>query len=151
LIKNEVLTKELKVLLEETFLKHHGMYTNKGTSMFETLDSINAVAASKVFGKDRETIAGHVFHLKFYLIVAQEYLKKTRTGHADWDSSWKVKSVSEAEWTNLKNELRREYDQLIVFIDSITDWNAEDHIVGMLGILAHNAFHLGAIRELNSI
>jgi len=94
------IAQDLKVLLEETFLKHHGMFTNRGTSLFETLANIDAKDASVHHGKD-ETIAGHVFHMTFYL-------------------------------------------------DAVTDWDEEGLVLGLLGILAHNAFHLGALRELNS-
>jgi len=151
MLRSEIFSQELKVLIEETFAKHHGMFTNRGTSMFETLDTISAERASVLHGKDQETIAGHVFHLKFYIVVAQEYMRKTRTGHTDWDQSWVVKWVTEEEWKNLKNELQTEYQSLMSFIDSVEDWNEEDYVSGMLGILAHNAFHLGAIRELNSM
>ena len=59
---NELIKTEFKNLIEETFSPHHGIYTNKGTSLFETLEHISAVKASIVRGQDKETIAGHVFH-----------------------------------------------------------------------------------------
>ena len=148
---DQIVKAELLKILEETFSKHHGIYTNRNTSLFETLEAISAEAASVEHGAERETIAGHVFHVKFYLIVAQEYITNVRTGKTDWDLSWVVKGVTETQWAELKDQLRVEYRNLVSFIEGIEDWEKEDYFVGILGIVAHNAFHLGAIRELNSV
>ena len=148
---DRIIRTEFKNIVEETFSVHHGMFTNRGTSLFETLENISAERASVVRGPDKETIAGHVFHLKFYIIVAQEYITNTRTGHTDWDQSWVVKKVTDEEWKELKDELHAEYSKLMEVIDSVEDWGQGEYFSGILGIIAHNAFHLAAIRELNSI
>jgi hypothetical protein len=142
---------EFKNVVEETFSIHHGMYTNRGTSLFETLATISSEKASQVRGQDQETIAGHVFHLKFYLIVTQEYMTGQRTGHTDWDQSWVVKDVTADQWNALKDELYAEYRKLMAFIDGVEDWGQGDYFSGLVGIVAHNAFHLAAIRELNTL
>jgi hypothetical protein len=151
MITDKNLTRALQLLLEETFVKHHGMFTNKGTSLFETLEAISAEEASVVRGRDAETIAGHVYHATFYLVVVQNYLRNINRDHADWDQSWVVKAVTDTQWTQLKADLRAEYDRVMAYLDEVDDWGQEDLLEGVLGILAHNAFHLGAIRELSSI
>ena len=142
---------ELKRLLEETFERHHGMFTNKGTSLLETLDKVSAEQASVPHGIEKETVAGHVFHMCFYLDVAMGSLRKTQTGDTDWDQSWVVKGVDAESWEHLKTDLRKGYHNVMGFIDAVEDWDEEDLWGRLLGILAHNAFHLGAIRELLSV
>jgi hypothetical protein len=45
-ISQESFSKELFSVLEETFETHHGIYLDKGTSLFETLSQIGADEAS---------------------------------------------------------------------------------------------------------
>jgi hypothetical protein len=144
------LATELRTLLEETFETHHGMFTNRGTSLFETLEQVSAQEASLSHGKEAETVAGHVFHMSFYLTVAMGFLRKTHEGDTDWDKSWVVKGVDAEAWERLKGDLRGKYHDVMAFLDAVDDWDDGDTLGGLLGILAHNAFHLGAIRELLS-
>lgn len=85
---------EIKNILEETFVVHHGAYTDKGTSLSETLDQISFEKASELFLGFNETIAGHVFHSKFYIRVLIEYITDIRSGKTDWDESWVITKVS---------------------------------------------------------
>jgi len=147
-VRADRLTDGLKLILEETFLRHRGMFTNRGTSLFETLATVDAAEASRPHGPEGETVAGHVFHMKFYLEVARDSLVHPDRPPADWSQSWVVRSVTEPEWAALKRALRDEYETLVAFVDGVADWTGPDHVVGLLGILAHNAFHLGAVREL---
>lgn len=43
----DLFTSELFPLVEETFERIHGIYLDKGTSLFETLDTITAEEASR--------------------------------------------------------------------------------------------------------
>ena len=73
---NELIIAEFKQVLEETFKIHHGIYTNRNTSLLETINKISAEKGSIEHGVDRETIAAHIYHLKFYIVVVQEYILK---------------------------------------------------------------------------
>ena len=88
--KDKMITKEILDLFEETFEKVHGFYLDKKTSLFETIDKITAEEASRKQDKIKETIAGHLYHIKFYIIVCQEYITDKRTGKTDWNESWKI-------------------------------------------------------------
>lgn len=143
-----MVTKEIRNLLEETFVLHHGAYTDKGTSLSETLAAIDDRRASLAVPGHKETIAGHVFHTKYYVRVLIEYMKGIRSGKTNWDESWVVTTVDAGGWERLKSDLLAAYGELMVFVDAEADWQNEDHFGGVLATLAHCAYHLGAIRQL---
>jgi hypothetical protein len=142
---------ELLAIQEETFEKHHGAYTDKGTSLFETLAGIDHGLASRMLPGLRESTAGHVYHAKFYIIVLQEYMTGDRTGKTDWSESWRLSMVDEKAWAELRKDLEAEYRKLMGFVTAKADWGNGDHVGGALAILAHCAYHLGAIRQLMAI
>ncbi len=49
-IDSKIFFTEVSRLLDETFENHHGIYLDKGTSLFETLDGIRADEASRPVG-----------------------------------------------------------------------------------------------------
>jgi hypothetical protein len=147
----DMLRSELLAILEETFALHHGAYTDKGTSFFETLAGIDHRLASRILPELKESIAGHVFHVRFYLVVLQEYMTGVRTGKTDWGESWALSSVDEEAWADLRKALESEYKKLVDFISKRADWENADHLGGALAILAHCAYHLGAIRQMKDI
>ncbi|HTK70691.1 MAG TPA: hypothetical protein VL857_12915, partial [Candidatus Eisenbacteria bacterium] len=63
----EQIRASLLTLLDETFEKGAVAYLDRGGSLFETLESINAEAASRAVSPARGSIASHVGHLAFYL------------------------------------------------------------------------------------
>jgi len=140
--------KEIRTLLEETFVLHHGAYTDKGTSLSETLAGIDSGRASRVVSGHPQTIAGHVFHTTFYIRVLLEYMQDLRTGKTNWDESWVITTVDPGEWEKLKVDLLTAYRELLAFVDAVAQWENEDHFGGVLATLAHCAYHLGAIRQL---
>jgi hypothetical protein len=150
-VSADLIRKEILVLIEETFVSHHGIYTDRGTSLFETLEEIDYSLASRKHAGIDETIAGHVFHLKYYLIVLQEYMSGKRTGSTDWSESWVIRDVDEKQWQDLKAALGMEYENLVGFMNKSENWSSEDFFEGALGILAHSAYHLGAIRQLKDV
>jgi hypothetical protein len=70
-----------------------------------------------------------------------------RTEKVDWSESWRVKTVGEDEWDALKENVRKEYQATIEFFQKIENWD-EDAISGAMSIVAHTAYHLGAIRQI---
>lgn len=143
-----MIREELLHLLEETFESHHGIYTDKGTSFFETLQGVDHRQASRPYPGMPETIAGHVFHTRFYIVVLKEYITGARTGKTDWRQSWTVQSVTPGEWEALKTEFDTEYRNLLRFLREDFRWDEADHFGGLLAIAAHCAYHLGAVRQL---
>ena len=65
---SEDFRKNLLHLMEETFeSKHHGIYLDKGTSLFETLETVSATEASIPVGNKCASLAAQVAHTTFYI------------------------------------------------------------------------------------
>ncbi|HWK80892.1 MAG TPA: DinB family protein [Thermomicrobiales bacterium] len=120
-------------------------FTDKGTSLFETLDGIDAATASRRFSERASNIAAQVNHIRFYLDVLMEGL---RSGWkpADWPGSWEVDAVSDAEWQELVDRLKASYAEVRTFAETNPAWNG-DYVGGGIAIVAHTAYHLGEIRS----
>ena len=147
----EIFTNEILDLLDETFEQHHGIYLDKGASLFQTLNSISAQQASRAASANTATIAAHVRHVSFYLNVLNDYIKGKEAGKVDWKDIWRTTStVTPDEWEGLKRELKRSYHLVIDTLEDIEDWG-EKGIGGALAILSHSAYHLGAIRQAAAV
>src|SRR5512139_376386 len=94
-IIQERFTKEFFDILDETFVTHHGIFLDKNTSLFETLETINAAEASQPVGGKCATLAAQVAHVNFYLEVLERYLLTKDAGKVDWGEIWRtVKEVT---------------------------------------------------------
>lgn len=140
----------LLFVLDETFDTVHGAYLDRGTSLFETLDTISADEASRKIGPSCSCIAAHVNHVIFYFDVVFQYMAGENPGPQDWDVSWRLTSVTDAEWDELKTQLRSRQQQLVQLINSREDFD-EDAIGGAFAVVAHTAYHLGEIRQATCI
>ena len=69
-----------------------------------------------------------------------------REQRLDWPSSWRPQQVGDREWDELKGRVRREYDALIETLDSLETWS-DQQVGDSMAIVAHTAYHLGAIRH----
>ncbi|HET6891715.1 MAG TPA: hypothetical protein VFH31_11480 [Pyrinomonadaceae bacterium] len=121
-------------------------FLNKGTGLFQTLNEITAQAASAQTRPGGSTIAAHTEHLRFYVMVHYELLRGS-TEKIDWAQSWRVRHVTSAEWDQLRRELRRAYKTVTEHLRAVSIWSDDEISVGM-AIIAHTAYHLGAIRQL---
>lgn len=133
-------------LLDETFENVHGAYLDKHTSLLETLETLTAAQASVPVSESGASIAGHVEHVRFYLMVLLDAARGKLTGKIDWEQSWLVRTVTPDEWTALKSTLRDAYQQVVTLVKTEGDWENEEHIGGAMAIIVHTSYHLGAIR-----
>jgi hypothetical protein len=136
-------------LLKETFEgpPPHGAsaFLNKGTGLFQTLDEIGADEASKQIRPAGSTVAAHTEHVRFYVNVHDNLLRGS-TEEIDWAESWRIKSVGSVEWDDLRKQCRRAYATFIEHLRAIDTWG-EDEISLATSVIAHTAYHLGAIRQ----
>ena len=146
-IHNNRFTNELFDLLDETFEDVQGIYLDKGTSLFETLETISAEQASRPVSEECASIAAQVEHVRFYLEVLERVIQKNPVGKIDWQESWQLKKVTPEEWEALKGGLRKAHKSVLTVLKSHESWEGEDDIGGSLAILAHTAYHLGEIRQ----
>jgi len=146
-IEAERLEAVVSNLFEETFEHVHGIYLDRGTSLFETLETISAEEASRPVSAKCASIAGQVEHVRFYIEVLEKYLRGEDPGKVDWPGSWYLKSVTDEEWEALKGRLRDRYGSVMALIKSYESWDAENRIDDTLAIVIHTAYHLGEIRQ----
>lgn len=142
--------KSMLALVKETFegteTDFGTMYLDKETSLFSTLEGVDAATASRTIGASDVTIAAHCEHLRFYIDFLNNYLNENFE-IVDWKESWKTAEVTKKEWNALRGRLHKAYQTVIDTFNDVETWN--DHkISGALGILTHTAYHLSAIRQM---
>jgi hypothetical protein len=135
-------------VLRETFegppVGQPSAYLDKKAGFFETMAGISAEAASKEF--HGTTIAAQTEHAKFYLDRLCEYIGG-RTEPVNWEDSWLIETVNETEWEALRTTVKDSYEKTIRCLATVDDWNEIRSGMAM-GIVAHTAYHLGAIRQI---
>ncbi len=150
-VSAELILKQILAFLQETFEKGNGIYLDGGTSLIETLDALSFAAASRPGTDGGTSIAGHVDHIRFYLRVMNDYMDGKHSEKLDWKQSWLRHTVSDAEWKELRMQVRDDYQQLLTHLRSFDDWNDERRLSGALGAITHTAFHIGAIRQIQKV
>jgi hypothetical protein len=97
-------------LLRETFEGspegQPSAYLDRGIGFFNTIDGLSAEDASREFAGT--TMAAQTEHAKFYLDRLCEFIAG-RTERVNWEDSWLIETVSEAEWEALRSTVRRSY------------------------------------------
>lgn len=147
-IDQEHITQDLFDVLDEAFVKHHGIFLDKGTSLFETLETISAAEASIPVGGKCATLAAQVAHVNFYMEVLEAYILNKDIGKVDWGDIWRrVNQVSPQEWQAYQDQLKETYQRILSMLQNVENWNDERPIGGALAIAVHTAYHLGEIRQ----
>ena len=149
-IVEEDFTGSLFTLLKETFEgpppKTASAYLDQGGGLFQTVENVTAEDASRAVKPGAPTIAAHCAHARFYVSVLHRYMQGPLED-VDWKQSWLVQTVSPAEWEALREELREAYTSLTEALRSVEGWG-ERPVGAALAIVAHTAYHLGAVRQL---
>jgi hypothetical protein len=70
-----------------------------------------------------------------------------RIEKVNWEQSWLIEEVNDAEWNALRQAARKSYENTLRCFAAIDDWN-EDNVGEAMAIIAHTAYHLGAIRQI---
>jgi len=147
MIKQEDFLNNLFSLLDETFDNTHGIYLDKDTSLFRTLETVSAEQASIPVGGKCASLAAQVAHITFYLEVLERYVVYNDSTPADWGEIWRtVEKVTSAVWDELKAKLNNAYCRIEKMFRENRVWN-EDSIGGSMAIVVHTAYHLGEIRQ----
>jgi hypothetical protein len=119
-------------------------YLDKDAGFFQTLESISSDQASRDF--HGTTVAAQTEHSKFYLDLLCEYIEG-RTERSNWEASWLIETVNETEWDALRKSVSDSYEKTLRCLASVDEWNEMRASMAM-GIVAHTAYHLGAIRQI---
>ena len=107
------------------------------------LAGIDATTASRDIGGN--SVAAHVRHLAFSFRVSTDWLRG-RANRPDWRESWSVTALDNAAWAQLRADLTQAYTDME---DAVANhaFDTEMNMGIALGNIAHNAYHLGAIRQ----
>lgn len=147
-IKKDDFLKDVLFVLRETFEGspegEGSAYLDRGTGVFTTLDALSAAEVSRPI--NGTTIAAHTEHFKFYLDRLCEFIRG-RTEPVNWEQSWLIEEVNEMEWNALRGVVRKAYENVLRTFAEVETWDGSN-IGDAVAIIAHTAYHLGAIRQL---
>jgi hypothetical protein len=91
-----------------------------------------------------------VDHIRFGLSLLNRWVagEPAPWKGADWTASWKIGTISDTQWRTLRDDLRRETD---LWRDTLgTPREVGDRELSwIIGTIAHVAYHLGAIRQID--
>ena len=117
--------------------------------LLRSLDKLSAAVASRSV-HDGATIAAHAQHLRYGLSLMNRWATEGGNPFADatWDEAWKTKSVDSAQWDEIRRGLGEECARWLAALKApreVTDVE----LSGMIGSIAHLAYHLGAVRQID--
>lgn len=147
-ITTNAFTQSLLYLFRETFEgspdNQPSAYLDRKIGIFNTLDNLTATQVSQ--SVNGSSIVAHTEHSKFYLDRLCEFING-RTEQVNWEQSWLIDEVNDEEWNALRDAVQKSYEGVMHCLAEIENWNQEQ--VGMaMGMLAHTAYHLGAVRQM---
>lgn len=124
---------------------------NRGDiGLLRSLDKLTASDAS-VGVHGGATIAAHVDHLRYGLSLMNRWSAGEQPFEAaDWAASWRTTTVSDADWQRSKLALRAEVHGWLEALRTPRDATPTE-LTGMFASIAHLAYHLGAIRQINRL
>ena len=123
---------------------------NRGDAgLLASLDRLTAADVSRSTSGGA-TVAAHVDHLRYGLsLMNRGAAGENPFNDADWSASWRRSSVSDAEWKELRSALGREAHRWLEALGTPRDVNPIA-LNGVVGSIAHLAYHLGAIRQIGA-
>jgi len=113
------------------------------------LDALSASQASAVCPPGKASIAAHADHVNYGISLINRWAagEENPWATADWAASWQRGQVDEVAWHALRAELRRQCELWRDVIATKTDLNRMA-ACGLVGSVAHLAYHVGAVRQL---
>lgn len=131
--------------------KSTGAYIlNSGdVGLLRSLDGLSASDASRSVN-DGATIAAHAQHVRYGLSLMNRWATEGGNPFADatWDAAWRISTVDEAAWKEIRTGLREEAHRWLKALNAPREASNEE-FMGMIASIAHLAYHLGAIRQIN--
>ncbi len=141
---SQVFTEVIHALLTEAFEGSSEVwFSDRNTGLFSSLQDLSAEQVSKT------GIAAHTNHLRWSLSKVNAMMRGERPAPAmDWAQSWTLKTVAELEWQTLLEQLKLEYQFLQTHMPANPDLNDRMFVTSGVALVAHAAYHLGAIRQM---
>lgn len=146
--------KALSIMLREALDADYHQSTwfkdnDPGGSFVPSLDQLSAEQASEPPACGRNTVAAHAGHISFHLQAIVDFLRSGEWRESlDWESSWRRQQVSAEEWAELRMLLRSQAAEIHDHLARLPYDADEDTLTGAAALVAHCAYHLGAIRQI---
>ena len=122
--------------------------TSGDAGLLKSLDRLTAADASRS-ANDGATIAAHARHLRYGLLLMNRWAREGGNPFADatWEEAWKTSAVDDAGWKEIRRQLAEEVHR---WAEALREHRevSEVELGGMVGSVAHLAYHLGAIRQI---
>jgi hypothetical protein len=124
------------------------MLNSGDLGLLGSLDRVSAPEASQAIAGGA-TVAAHAQHLRYGLSLMNEWATEGGNpfANAKWDEAWRVSSVSPAEWDEIRSALNSEVRRWGTVLGAPRELQFAE-LCGMIGSIAHLAYHLGAIRQI---
>lgn len=119
--------------------------------LLRSIDKMSAADASRSVN-DGATIAAHAQHLRYGLSLMNRWADEGGNPFADakWDEAWKMSEVDGGTWDEIRNGLREEAQRWLRALSSPREVSGVE-LSGMIASIAHLAYHLGAVRQINKL
>ena len=137
-------------LVDGTSTPGEAFILNSGdVGLLRSLERLSAADASQS-ANDGATIAAHAQHVRFGLSLMNRWARDGGNpfANAKWDEAWKISTVDDKGWTDIQSGLEDESHRWLEVLRSPREVSAIE-LAGMIGSVAHLAYHLGAIRQIS--
>jgi hypothetical protein len=115
--------------------------------LLRSLDRLSAADAS-ARAPGRSSVAAHVDHVRYGLELLNRWSRgENPWADADWTASWQRQTVDDRAWEALRKALRTEATAWIEAAGREREMD-DQALAGVLGSVAHLAYHMGAIRQI---
>ena len=117
--------------------------------LLRSIDQLSAARASASVN-DGATIAAHALHLAYGLSLMNRWAREGGNPFADarWDDAWTTSRVDDGEWAGIRRDLAAEAHAWSVALGEDREVSTTE-MSGLIGSIAHLAYHLGAIRQID--
>jgi len=117
--------------------------------LLRSIDALTASQASQSVNGGA-SIAAHAQHLRYGLSLMNRWAAEGGDPFSDatWDAAWKISAVDDAAWAEIRRGLREETHRWLEALRAPREATTVE-LAGMAGSVAHLAYHLGAIRQID--
>jgi hypothetical protein len=126
------------------------MLNSGDPGLLRSLDRLSADAASRTSAPGGGSIAAHVDHVCYGIDLMNRWSdgEADPWSGADWAASWRRTTVGEEEWAALRERMRAAARRWRQALETPRTMSVLE-LNGVIASIAHLAYHLGAIRQID--
>ncbi|MGH7699885.1 MAG: hypothetical protein ACREMJ_05120 [Gemmatimonadales bacterium] len=145
----QALSTVLRELLDGAATKACWVLNPEDPGLLRSLERLSAAAASTIPPAGGASIAAHVDHLRYGLHLLNRWSGgEDPFTDADCSASWRRLNVSDHEWRALRDDLHAEARTWLEVVGEARELS-DVELTGVVASVAHLAYHLGAIRQID--